>query len=188
VRAALGAAVEGLRPATRGIAWVAIENLHLTLKFLGGVEAARLGDVLAALRQAAAGAVPFELAIRGLGAFPSVTRPRVIWAGVVEGAGAMGELAARVDLALAALGFPREARPFTAHVTLGRVRVPRREPALAGALQAAAGRDFGRVRVARVSLMRSELSPQGARYTELGSAALGHVSDSPDIDGIPGPS
>ena len=188
VRAALGAAIEGLRPTVRGVAWVTPENLHLTLKFLGGVEPARLDAVLAALGPAAAGVAPFDAAVRGLGAFPTASRPRVIWAGVVEGAGAMGELAARVDLALAALGFPREARPFTAHVTLGRVRVPRREPALAGALQAAAGRDFGRVRVARVSLMRSDLSPHGARYTELGGAALGPVSDSADIDGIPGPS
>ena len=188
MRAALGAAVEGLRPATRGIAWVAIENLHLTLKFLGGVEAARLGDVLAALRQAAAGAVPFELAIRGLGAFPSVTRPRVIWAGVVEGAAAVAELAARVDVALAGLGFPRETRPFAGHVTLGRVRAPRRDTGLAEALGPAATRDFGRVRVARLSLMRSDLAPRGARYTELGGAPLGAASDSPDIDGTPSPS
>lgn len=188
VRAALGAAIEGLRPAARGVAWVAPDNLHLTLKFLGGVDADRLGDVLAALAPAAAGVAPFDAVVRGLGAFPTAPRPRVIWAAVVEGAEALAALAARVDGALAALGFPRATRPFAPHVTLGRVRVPRREPALAAALAAGAARDFGRVRLARVSLMRSELSPRGSRYTELGSAPLGAVSDSPDIDGTAGPS
>ena len=88
----------------------------------------------------------------------------MIWAGL-EPAGALAALAGQVDRALGALGVPRESRPFAAHVTLGRVREPRRNPALAAALGRAA--DFGRLRVERVSLMRSELHPRGARYTEL---------------------
>jgi 2'-5' RNA ligase len=107
----------------------------------------------------------------GLGAFPTPTRPRVIWAGTAP-APAFVALAEGVDRALAALGFPPETRGFTAHVTLGRVRVPRHEPALADALEAAAARPFGTLPVARVSLMRSELSPRGARYTELAGWAL----------------
>ena len=85
----------------------------------------------------------------------------------------MGDLAGRVEAALAALGFAREARPFSAHVTLGRVRQPGRASALTEALRGAAGRPFGRLRVARASLMQSELSPRGARYTELAAASLG---------------
>jgi 2'-5' RNA ligase len=91
---------------------------------------------------------------------------------VGPGAAGLAELAARVDAALARLGFPREPRPFSPHVTLGRVRVPRRDQALAAALGAAAGRDFGAWRIDRVSLMRSDLSPRGARYTELAGVAL----------------
>jgi 2'-5' RNA ligase len=155
---------------------VAAENLHVTLKFLGSVEAARLERVADVLSGLAAEAAPFELALRGLGAFPSPARPRVIWAGVASGGAALAGLAARVEEALAALDFTREARPFAAHVTLGRVREPRRDPAFAAALAVGAGRDFGAFSVERLTLMRSDLSPRGARYTPLGAWPLGPVT------------
>jgi RNA 2',3'-cyclic 3'-phosphodiesterase len=85
----------------------------------------------------------------------------------------MTALARRVEGALAALGFPRDERPFSPHVTLGRVRRPASNPALTDALAAAAGREFGQMRVPSASLMRSELGPLGARYTELASVRLG---------------
>jgi RNA 2',3'-cyclic 3'-phosphodiesterase len=173
VRAALATEIERLRAQARGVGWVAPENLHLTLKFLGGVEPDRLERVSTALQTTAVAASPFELTLRGLGAFPSPTRPRVIWAGVHAGGDALGALAARVDAALSRLEFPREDRPFSAHVTLGRVREPSRDPALTVALAAGAARDFGRVPVAQVALMRSDLSPRGARYTALATWALG---------------
>ena len=94
----------------------------------------------------------------------------MLWAGAAAGGTEAATLAAGVDDALAALGFPRETRPFAAHVTLGRVRAPRANPRLAAALDAPA--PFGRQRVARLSLMRSELSPRGARYTELAGPSL----------------
>lgn len=140
-------------------------NLHVALKFLGGVDEARLPEVEAAVAAAASGYGAFPLPIRGLGAFPSATRPRVIWAGAP--AEALVPLAAAVDARLVRLGFPAEGRAFAAHVTLGRVREPRRDATLAGALAAGAAREFGTVAVDRVSLMRSDLSPRGARYTEL---------------------
>jgi 2'-5' RNA ligase len=171
VRARLAAEVERLRPVARDVAWVGPDSFHLTLKVLGGVEPDRLDAVGGALGRAVAGHRAFELAVRGLGAFPSPTRPRVLWAGLAEGAEAMAALAARVDEALVTLGFARETRAFSAHVTLGRVRTPRAaDPGLAEAL--AAGDVFGRQHVDRVSLMRSDLSPRGARYTELTAAPL----------------
>jgi 2'-5' RNA ligase len=173
VRAALATEIERLSAQAHGVGWVAPENLHLTLKFLGGVEPARLERVSAALQTAARDASPFEMALRGLGAFPSPTRPRVIWAGVHGGNDALATLAARVDAALSGLDFPREDRPFSAHVTLGRVREPTRDPALTAALAAGVTRDFGRFPVARMALMRSDLSPRGARYTALATWALG---------------
>src|SRR2546430_5286414 len=130
VRAALGAAIEGLRRVARDVAWVAPENLHLTLKFLGQVREARTAELVAAIAQATSGFAAFEATVAGLGAFPTPTRPRVIWAGVGRGADALVGLAGRVDEALAALGFEREPRPFSPHATLGRVRTPRRDPAL----------------------------------------------------------
>ena len=143
------------------------------MKFLGDVDEGRLEAIAGALTGAVPGAAAFDSQVEGLGAFPSAARPRVVWAGVTVGAPAIGDLAGRVDEALAALGFAREARPFSAHITLGRIRQPGRAPALTEALRGAAGRPFGRLGVSRVSLMRSELSPRGARYTELAAASLG---------------
>ena len=173
VRGKLGAAIDDLKPTARDVSWVATGNLHLTLKFLGAVAEERGEAVARALAGAVAGVGAFDAQVEGLGAFPSAARPRVVWAGVTAGAGTMGDLAGRVDEALATLGFAREARPFSPHITLGRVRQPGRIPALTEALGDAAGRGFGCLRVVRVSLMRSELSPRGARYTELAAASLG---------------
>ena len=175
----LGEVIERLRPAARDVAWIAPGNLHLTLKFLGSVPEERIDAVAGALREASVDVGPFNACIRGLGAFPSARRPRVVWAGVTEGAADMIELAGRVDLALAALGFPRDERPFSPHVTLGRVREPGRNPALTEALASGATREFGQMQVPSASLMRSELGRQGARYTELTTVRLGRpVSDS----------
>jgi 2'-5' RNA ligase len=163
--------VERLRPLARDVAWVGRDNLHLTLKFLGTVAAARLPAVTAALEAAVARVGAFRLALSGLGAFPPGPRPRVLWAGVREGAAQAGDLAARVDAALAPLDIAPETRPFSAHVTLGRVRSRRADPRLAAALARASV--FGQQHVAAVSLMRSELGPRGARYSELAALPLG---------------
>jgi 2'-5' RNA ligase len=154
------------------VVWVAPANFHLTMKFLGAVEPQRVADVDRALGDAVTGLSAFDLALRGLGAFPTVAKPRIIWAGVADGAAELSAIAARVERALSPLGFPAEARPFSAHVTLGRVRTPRRNPRLAAALAASGDVELARVPVARVSLMRSELSPRGARYSELAGHAL----------------
>jgi 2'-5' RNA ligase len=145
----------------------------VTLKFLGQIDPALVGPLTSALEAAAATVGPFDLDVQGLGAFPTPTRPRVIWAGTAGNRERVVELAEQVERAVAPVGFPREERAFSPHVTLGRVREPRVPPALADALRAAAGRSFGLVRIEAVSLMRSELSRRGARYSELASGALG---------------
>ncbi len=156
----------------RHVAWVAPGNLHLTLKFLGNVEEARIDEIVASLRGAVVEVATFDATVSGLGAFPTPARPRVVWAGVSVGANAMVQLARRVDGALAALGVPPEARPFSPHVTLGRVRVPRPAPALAAALAGGEGCEFGTVRVERLVLMQSHLSPRGSQYTALAEVPL----------------
>jgi len=165
VRSALDAEIEQLRPVGRDVSWVARDNIHVTLKFLGHVEPERLDLAVSALARVAATVAGFELAIAGLGAFPSPTRPRVLWAGLTSGADAAATLARSIDGALAAHGFAREDRPFSGHVTLGRVRQPGRDERLAAALAAGARHQFGRLAVDRLALMRSELSPRGARYS-----------------------
>jgi 2'-5' RNA ligase len=172
VRAALAAEIERLRAVAHGVAWVAADNLHVTLKFLGHLEPALLERAGNALAGVASQHAAFELVVRGLGAFPAPGRARVIWAGLSAGAPALETLAARVEEALADGGFAREARPFSAHLTLARVREPRRDERLAAALEAGTAREFGRFRVEHLVLMRSDLSPQGARYTPLGRWAL----------------
>jgi 2'-5' RNA ligase len=173
LRHALADAIEQLRAVARDVAWVTPANLHLTLKFLGAVPETGIDAVIRALTEASLDASAFEARIRGLGAFPSAGRPRVLWAGVTDGASQMTDLARRIDAALAALGFAPEDRPFSPHVTLGRVRQPGRNPALADALGSAAAREFGGIRVPSASLMQSQLGPRGARYTELAKVTLG---------------
>jgi RNA 2',3'-cyclic 3'-phosphodiesterase len=148
---------------------VAETNLHVTLKFLGQIEPARVGAIADALASVAARSPAFDLDVRGLGAFPTISHPRVVWADLTPAA-PLAALARDVDVTLGTLGFPRESRPFAAHVTLGRVRESRRNPALAAALARPA--ECGRLPVTRVSLMRSELNPRGARYAELTSVVL----------------
>ena len=148
------------------------DNLHITLRFLGEVDDTRVAELGGVLDEAAAGLPRFGLGIRGLGAFPTLTRPRVIWAGVGEGAGALRTLAGRLESALARVGVPPEDRPFSGHVTLGRIREPQRDPGLAAMLASGAARHFGTLSVERVCLMRSDLSPRGARYTLVTAAAL----------------
>jgi len=151
---------------------VSPDNLHITLRFLGEVDDTRVAELGGVLDEAAAGLPRFGLGIRGLGAFPTLTRPRVIWAGVGEGAGALRTLAGRVESGLARVGVPAEDRPFSGHVTLGRIREPRHDPGLAATLASGASRYFGTLSVERVCLMRSDLSPRGARYTEVAAAGL----------------
>jgi 2'-5' RNA ligase len=151
---------------------VGIDNLHITLKFLGDVEDHRAEEIAASLGEAVADVDAFDIALRGLGAFPTRVHPRVIWAGVGVGAPALAVMASAVERSLGPLGFPPEARGFSAHVPLGRVREPRRDPALTAALAGAAAAELGSARVDQIVLMRSQLSPRGARYTPLATLPL----------------
>jgi RNA 2',3'-cyclic 3'-phosphodiesterase len=177
-RDAVTAELERLRPLSRAVAWVPRDNLHVTLRFLGDQTDERLADALAALDTAAAGGEPFTLGLHGLGAFPGLERPRIFWVGIAEGALAARGLQARLESELGACGFPLESRPWHPHLTVGRVfddRRWRREitPALRQALAQAGTRPVARLPIRVISLMKSDLGPAGARYTELASRALG---------------
>jgi 2'-5' RNA ligase len=173
----VGAEIDRLRPLSRAVAWVPAANLHLTLRFLGELSDLQLGEVEAALGEAAAVTAPFALTLHGLGAFPGLERPRILWVGIADGALAAREVQARIEAALERRGIPRERQAWHPHLTIGRVfdeRAWRREAGLPlrQALAAAARRSFGRLAVSHIALMRSDLSPQGARYRELASAEL----------------
>ncbi len=172
VRAAIAGEIARLRPLGPRVSWIAPPNLHLTLKFLGELPPDAFEQVKEGLAEAVAGVTPFSLHFCGLGAFPGIARPRVLWVGVDEGGPAAQALQARVDAALARRGFSREERPYSPHLTIGRVRDPRGLAELQQAMSQDARTDLGRLEVGGVSLMRSDLSPAGARYTEVAAFPL----------------
>jgi 2'-5' RNA ligase len=169
-RAAAAAAVRRLRqrPGAEGVRWVPEENLHVTLRFLGQVERAGLPGLAGAVREAAAPCAPFALALGPLRAFPSPRRPRVVALELLPEA-PLAALAAAIEAALLARGVPPEARPFRAHLTLGRSRGPGLALDLAGAEGAAPARFDVREAV----LFQSELRASGARYRALERFPLG---------------
>ena len=166
-------AQERLRAVEPRIKWVNPDGFHITLKFLGGVEPQRLSALWNAVSEALDGLMAFTMRFRGLGAFPSANRARVVWAGVNDGADELIEIAKRIEQVGGKHGFEMESRPFTAHLTLGRAREAGSNPALAAAIQEMAGAELGQVRLDRVLLMRSELTRQGAIYHELEQKLLG---------------
>ena len=157
----------------KSVRWVRREQLHLTVRFYGNVSTELAPALSEALRAACAGASPLSLAIAGLGAFPSPSRPRVLWAGVTGDLEPLGHLAQRIESATAAFGDHQETRPFQPHLTLGRLAGDRdRRPARpANAGWDRIGNDiFGSWTAAAVHLIRSELDAAGARYTTLSVA------------------
>lgn len=114
--------IRRLSAAQANVRWVETAGLHLTLKFLGDVEATAVNDVCRAVESAVAGQHSFTAELLGAAAFPDVRRPRTIWIGVEQGREQLRELHDRIDAALMSLGYPGEGRQFTPHLTIGRVK------------------------------------------------------------------
>jgi 2'-5' RNA ligase len=155
--------------------WVEPAGMHLTLQFLGEVSDVLLADVRRGIVTAATSVSPLELACRGLGTFPGLTRPRVVWAGIRGAVDDLNRLAAACQRACEPLGFVPEKRPFRGHVTLARVRSPRGFRPLAGAIESAADDDFGAWTATEVVLYRSHLGRTGAVYEALDRVPLGRA-------------
>lgn len=145
---------------------------HLTLKFLGEVVDERVGEIGRALEQGLRGAHAFPFTLQGMGVFPSPNKPRVLWVGVAQGRKELEDLARRTEDILAGVGFPREERPFSAHVTVRRLS-PSADPGpVRSLLLRHAETTFGAGMVASVDLQKSELTSQGAHHTVLLRVAL----------------
>ncbi|MCZ6614798.1 MAG: RNA 2',3'-cyclic phosphodiesterase [Chloroflexi bacterium] len=166
----------GLRhEVTHGIRWVDHHGVHLTLKFLGDLPVDRLDAVIAAMEEAADGVPPFSLSIHSLGAFPGLSAPRVLWAGVQGDLAPLLMVQTRLEESLAARGFPREGRPFSPHLTLARVRgklSPADTHHLAAAVESARTHATQELPVHRLSLMESTLTAHGALYARRGQISL----------------
>lgn len=162
-------------PAARLIRWVAPANVHITLKFLGDVDATRMPALQNALAEACKSISPFSLSLAGLGAFPNTRRPNNIWVGATGQIDIAVRLAQKIDDACAALGFEREERSFTAHLTLGRVKrdvSPGERVSIGAMIDAAKIGTLGELHVDHVSVMKSELRPGGSVYSQLAMIRL----------------
>lgn len=157
------------------VKWVAPESIHVTLKFLGNISPQKVAEITKVMEQASQGNVPFQLEISEVGAFPNLRQPRVLWLGI---RGEIDKLVAwqqRIDNGLVPLGFAKETRPFTPHLTLARLRE---------GVSPGDRRDFGelvmktplevnfKVNVNSLSLMKSQLLPGGAVYSRLAEVKL----------------
>lgn len=166
----LASVVAPWRERLPGPRWTDPAGQHVTLKFLGGVDAGLLGEVVEVLARAAHAASPADLRLATFGAFPSRTRMRVLWAGLADPADALAAVAEALAAGFEELGFAREAREFHPHLTLARCRTPRRFPEdLSDDLL----NGFPPFRWREVVLYRSNLSPKGARYEAVESLPLG---------------
>jgi 2'-5' RNA ligase len=174
--AAVAEVVEAIRvgePEGRGVRWVRLDGLHLTLRFLGPTPEARVPDLAAAVAGAAHDAEPFTVTIRGAGSFPPTGRPRTIWLDIRDGVENLEGLSAGLDDRLAGAGWDRDRRPFRAHLTLARADGVRAGPAAVAALTAAAADLAIESRIDRLILFESITGSGRARYLERATTPLG---------------
>jgi len=153
------------------VSWVRAANLHLTLKFLGEIDDGLLPDLKRALEESLSQLSRFKFSLKDLGAFPNFQRPRVIWIGIADGVKELTDLAIRVDEAAHSLGFEKENRPFSAHLTVARVKDPR---TVSNLMAEAKNTLFesGPIQAEEVIIMKSQLTPRGAIYTPLAEIKL----------------
>ena len=161
-----------LKEARADVSWVKPENVHLTLKFLGGVEEARVPLVKRAVQEGLRREGPLVLTLAGLGVFPNPRSPRVVWVGVGGDTERLQNLQERLEQALGEVGFPREARSFSPHITLGRMRSRQGAASLMELVGHLGANEVGSLKAESIELMRSQLHPAGAVYTILESFSL----------------
>jgi 2'-5' RNA ligase len=172
-RGALARLEEALGRSGADVKWVAPAHLHVTLKFLDEIAEEQRHGVETMVGEVAGRFAPFTLRLDRVGAFPSLGAPRVIWVGLGGGTESVGRLAEAIERGGAAMGLRQEARPFSAHVTIGRVRSPRRREALVQRLQETPWDAPPPWRVTSVTFYQSVLSPAGPTYTVLAEIPLG---------------
>ncbi len=166
LHAALAEAQQNLRSAAQDARWTRPEGIHLTLKFLGEISDAQTKQVVEALTQIGP-FEPFTIEVKGFGFFPQAQRPRVFWVASWPRRHWRTRRAHRKP-AMENIGFAREDRAFSPHLTLARFQVPRPQPALEAAIVAREGRNsLGKFEASEFFLFESKLSPQGSQYRKV---------------------
>ncbi|HEY79386.1 MAG TPA: RNA 2',3'-cyclic phosphodiesterase [Dehalococcoidia bacterium] len=157
------------------VKWVDPHGIHLTLKFLGNVATDRIDEIIAAMREAAGGMPTLHLELKGIGVFPNLKRVQVVWVGLDGEIEQLRQLQQRIEASLSRLGFARESRPFTPHLTLARVRdrASAEERQAFGQVVASASLEADYAfEVKAIILIKSQLTRTGAVYSQLGAVGL----------------
>lgn len=173
IRASLKALQQELAAAGADVKWVEPHNVHVTLKFLDEITELQRQAVVQRLRGIGAATPPFVAQLAQPGAFPSWSAPRVIWIGIEPGDQPMSALAAQIDEAAGGMGIAKEPRPFTAHVTIGRVRSARGLRELSAKIRGLRWQPPNPWMVSTVTLYQSRLSASGPTYAVLDEIPLG---------------
>lgn len=153
------------------VKWVPVENLHVTLKFLGHITDETVEKVKERLYNIASSFKPFRLSFKGIGFFPDRKRPRVIWIDISDSE-VLKSLQETIDERLTEIGFEREERDFSPHLTIGRIRSLKDREKLIGLIDTIKDWKFGSIDVDRVYLMKSDLRPGGAQYSVIAEFPL----------------
>ena len=161
-----------LKSNIKGIKWVLPDKIHLTLRFLGDLDKSEIEAVKEAIDTAAGTGSPFLLSARGIGAFPGLTRPRIIWIGLGGGLVSLSELYLNLENQLEAAGVIREERKFKAHLTIGRVKGKVDTVRLVESIKSFKDFEIGTFSVNQIILFKSDLKPAGPVYTQLHGALL----------------
>lgn len=170
VRDAIRDLIARLKPLCKDARWVRPEGMHVTLKFIGYIEAEKLDSIVTALAGVHS-AAPVEMRFRGVGFFPTERRPRVFWSGI-EASPNLAEIAAGIERALEPLGIPAEKRKFVPHLTFARFESPHGVAKLVEAAKELQSLDLGSTREMEFHLYESVLHRSGAEYTRLRSFAF----------------
>lgn len=154
------------------MSWVRPGNIHLTLKFLGNIEKDAVDDIALGMRQALSGGNPLTLRAKGLGVFPTMKNPRVLWVGLTGDIPALFDLQNRVEENMDRLGYPKENRKFKAHLTIARIKSRLDLKKLSDKIAQFSSFESEPFTVNDVILFQSDLNPTGAIYTPLAKAPL----------------
>lgn len=171
VREDIESSISALRTGKWDVKWVPGRNLHITLKFLGNIPEESVGRIIDKLSLLSSTHQRFSVGFRGVGVFPGIKKPRVVWIDIIDH-DKLKKLQEQIEVSMSALGFERDARLFSPHLTVGRLRSFKGADALIGEIEKLSGRDFGNIEVEKISLMRSDLKPAGAQYTALAEFRL----------------
>jgi 2'-5' RNA ligase len=141
------------------------QNIHITVRFLGNVTPAMVEKIFEEMKQVQF--APFNVQIKGLGAFPDLRYPRVVWAGITEGADQLKNVFSQLEPRLRGLGFTPDHKGFSPHLTIARVRSGRNKAQLAEFVTENANYDFGTIKAECLRLKKSDLTPKGPIYSTL---------------------